>query len=708
MNRRTVAFGLAILLGGYVFLLGWAGQLFFSHAKGQNALLVNPLPVRELPLGETVDLRLQGRGFDEQTRVSVRMDVNNQEAIVGSFPLGGVSNDMLIVGDILYLASTSEGFRIFDISNPLKPVFLSRPVSHVTVLDIEKNGEKLYLSCGAQGVRIYELADQRLRYVKNIYMRALAIESRAVDGFLYVAGGKEGSFVYDLDDASGMQPVATFGSGFFVTGISTYENFVYLATRGDGVQIYRLDVPGSQVHVGQLSAGRTARDAKVFQGKLYVLEQGKVSVYDLKEPAYPVLIQESQPVFPWKLFFSGETVYIADGFSGIHLVAEDQWSNANSWGYISVGSNPRAMAESKGYLYVAATNGWLKVVKRRAVLPRQVIASIRTPKFVNDIFIRNHWMYIADHSGGTYLLDLRDYEKKLVRLGADRATSFAVDENHLFVAKTAAGIEVLDIIDPGQPQLLAAWPDLERPVSLAVVDHYLVSASGAKGVALIDISDYAEPAVLDRITNLHAMDVTAADGLIYVAGIRKGLQIFRISEQGKLQLLSQAKQPFPIGRFAKALAVKVSNNIAFVANGRGGLLVVDVKNPRSPRILSAIDLPGIARGLLVDGPSVYVSCGSGGLFVVDARDLKAPVLVSSMELHKLAGGIALVDGLLYLANGYMGVTAVPVPEQLKKVDFVSAEQLQVTLPSPAFPGRYSLQVTNRKTTVSLDGVLEYR
>ena len=149
MNRWTVAFGLAILLGGYVFLLGWAGQLFFSHAKSQNALFVKTLPVRELPLGETVELRLQGRGFDEQTRVSVRMDVNNQEVIVGSFPLDGITNDMIIVGDILYLASTSEGLRLFDISNPVKPVFLSRPAPNTTVLDIEKNGEKLYLSCGS-------------------------------------------------------------------------------------------------------------------------------------------------------------------------------------------------------------------------------------------------------------------------------------------------------------------------------------------------------------------------------------------------------------------------------------------------------------------------------------------------------------------------------------------------------------------------------
>ncbi|MCK4690504.1 MAG: hypothetical protein KAT20_01765, partial [Desulfuromonadales bacterium] len=402
--------------------------------------------------------------------------------------------------------------------------------------------------------------------------------------------------------------MATIASGHFVAGISTYENFIYLATRGDGVQVYRLDAPGSPVHVGQLSVARQAWDIKVFQGKLYVLEQNKVSIYGLKEPACPGLIQESQPVFPRKLFFSGETVYIAAGFSGIYLVAEDQWSNANSWGYVSVGSDPRAMVESKGHLYVAATNGWLKVIKRQAVLPRQVIASIRTPKFVNDIFIRNHWMYIADHSGGMYLLDLQDYEKKLVRLGADRTALFVVDENRLFVAKTAAGVEVLDIIDPGRPQLLAAWPDLESPLSLAVIDHYLVSASGTKGVTLIDISDYAEPAVLDRITNLHAMGVTAADGLIYVAGVRKGLQIFRISEQGKLQLLSQVKQPFPIGRFAEAFAVKVSNNVAFVANGQGGLLVVDVKNPRSPRILSAIDLPGTAMNLLVDGPSVYVSC----------------------------------------------------------------------------------------------------
>ncbi len=63
----------------------------------------------------------------------------------------------------------------------------------------------------------------------------------------------------------------------------------------------------------------------------------------------------------------------------------------------------------------------------------------------------------------------------------------------------------------------------------------------------------------------------------------------------------------------------LQGNLALLADGTGGLRVVDVGDPTGPVDLGAIDTPGIAADVAAVGDLAYVADGAGGLLVVEVN-----------------------------------------------------------------------------------------
>ena len=64
------------------------------------------------------------------------------------------------------------------------------------------------------------------------------------------------------------------------------------------------------------------------------------------------------------------------------------------------------------------------------------------------------------------------------------------------------------------------------------------------------------------------------------------------------------------------MGVAVSGAYAYVADGSGGLRVVDVSDPASPREVGSYGTPLYAYGVAVSGAYAYVADGSGGLVIL--------------------------------------------------------------------------------------------
>ncbi len=100
-----------------------------------------------------------------------------------------------------------------------------------------------------------------------------------------------------------------------------------------------------------------------------------------------------------------------------------------------------------------------------------------------------------------------------------------------------------------------------------------------------------------------------------------------------------------VGRATEGLAnawqVRASGDVAWVADGAGGLVSVDLSDPTRPAVLGAVDLPGQAKDLEVDGDRAWVALGSEGVAVVDIADPAAPKLLDRQDTPGSALGVAL-------------------------------------------------------------------
>ena len=141
------------------------------------------------------------------------------------------------------------------------------------------------------------------------------------------------------------------------------------------------------------------------------------------------------------------------------------------------------------------------------------------------------------------------------------------------------------------------------------------------GLLIIDVSNPANPVLRGGYnTPGYAVDVAIAGSVAYVADGSTGtLQIIDVSNPAAPLLRSQ------VSGFFNAYAVAVDGGgMAYVAEG-GNLRLVDVSDPANPVLRGAYNTPGWAVGVTVSNNLAYVADGrGGGVQVVSAVNPNAP------------------------------------------------------------------------------------
>lgn len=171
-----------------------------------------------------------------------------------------------------------------------------------------------------------------------------------------------------------------------------------------------------------------------------------------------------------------------------------------------------------------------------------------------------------------------------------------------------------------------------------------------------------------------------------------------IGEGANLTVLdvSNPSAPAVIGRLSfgdfAVNDIEVKAGLAYVAGwafaGPHGLQIVDVTNPRLPRLLGFFQTPFYALGVEVLGGLAYVACGSnlngqdqGGFQILDVSNPALPVLRGSSIGSLVAMKVRVRNGIAYVVGVYGGLHIFDVsnPSQIKPLGVAPAGSLDVVL-----------------------------
>jgi len=113
--------------------------------------------------------------------------------------------------------------------------------------------------------------------------------------------------------------------------------------------------------------------------------------------------------------------------------------------------------------------------------------------------------------------------------------------------------------------------------------------------------------------------------------------------------------------------VVVSDTIAYVTQGEGGLMIINISNRNAPKELSSViqNLKGYSYKVAVKDSVVYISAGAFGVSVVDAFDPLNPIITATNLALKPARGFDIRDNFLFTAVGEYGfkVSDISYPTQ---------------------------------------------
>ncbi|WP_168433222.1 S8 family serine peptidase [Pontiella sulfatireligans] len=107
-----------------------------------------------------------------------------------------------------------------------------------------------------------------------------------------------------------------------------------------------------------------------------------------------------------------------------------------------------------------------------------------------------------------------------------------------------------------------------------------------------------------------------------------------------------------------AYDVALQGSYAYVADGAGGLRILDVSDPLNVQLMSSYASGGSARGVEVSGSYVYLSDISTGLHIIDVSNASQPVLKG---IYATTAYNAAVQGsYAYVATGETGLEVVSI------------------------------------------------
>jgi len=145
--------------------------------------------------------------------------------------------------------------------------------------------------------------------------------------------------------------------------------------------------------------------------------------------------------------------------------------------------------------------------------------------------------------------------------------------------------------------------------------------------------------------NLSIEGVTAAGKYVYVAAHDRGILVLEHSGASLKQLTN-------LTGFQNAWAIAAHGNHLYVADGKAGLVVVDVTAPSRPRIVGRAKFDGNSQSLTLDPKTMtaWVAAGSGGVVAVDVSAATRPRVVGSYDSPGSALQVALSNRFLFVAD----------------------------------------------------------
>ena len=346
-------------------------------------------------------------------------------------------------------------------------------------------------------------------------------------------------------------------------------------------------------------------------------------------------------------------------------------------------------------------------------------AIVRWLMIVFVVFLSLQIKAFAQEASAEYITSIAPAKMESGEAVKDGVQNLFFKDNTLYVIDVWSGLQVINVVNPQKPKIIATFKTDHRAKNVFVEGQYVYFANEIAGVTILDISNLSSIRPYAQFkTKGDAYYVVARYPYVYVAEEEKGINIYDLSDAANPQWVggfdtpgwawglaldgdrlyvadkssgmiildvSDPTAPKKLGvcvKMKNAKTIQVEDSLAYVANGPDGLWIVNILNPEKPSLISKFNVEGYAYSAYKSGNTVFVSNESGQrLEMINIRDIKNPRKEADYQAGENVYAAWKNDVILYVAadqeTQILKYNRAPVIEPIVKQTVDEMQQLTV-------------------------------
>ncbi len=575
----------------------------------------------------------------------VSADYTNPSAPIvrGRLPLPGMVRDIRIVGNHALIANRDFGLQIVDVSDPINLRLVGYYDTPGSAVRLGVMGNTAYVADSSGGLQVIDFSDRTNPHRVGMFPVTSAsdvgvtqIGSKVI--VCLAAQGPNGILVLDVSAPANIQQLSVVEGS--ISQYSLALNGSTLVCHGEVVpgstvgKIYSLSVPATPTRTHEGTFFQRIDVGIVNAGFLYS-GTDEIGIWDLNVAPDPP--RKSNTALPGRtkgMARSGNLLYIARGSGG--LVALDVSVSVSPITRSTLNSNfvPTDIALSGEKAHTAIANGLTAIDVADPRHPQRQGTAI-SANTAYEIILSGNTVYAAAWRRFDAFSIINPAAPTLastIQPGPE-AYSIGYVNGHLAVGgQVGAGSDraLLLLYTPSGFQTGTPASTLELTTgwgltsALAVHGNTVFALLEDVGLKCIDYSVPRAPNLLGSATlsGVPTSAAVSADGrFVYVANLGGGLAVFDCAD---------LFQPASFASYVRngqtsGTAVALSGNLVFYGDG-SGVNVLDCTDPAHLTLVASYDTPGQVNAIRVAGNIIYVADGEGGLEILELGDISQPLI----------------------------------------------------------------------------------
>lgn len=339
---------------------------------------------------------------------------------------GPVELDLALDGNLLYVSAGAEGLRVLNVADPPHPVLMGADRTAVAAASVAAGDGVIVMSdLDLAGVlKIYRMSDLRPRPEEAMTLAAGGPGGLASDGRYLYTGNGAGMNIVDIATGTVAASYTTLAASY------TYRILVHGATL-------------------LLSIGD-------------FLNWSRLEILDISDPLNPKLCTHFD--FPGAVWFSevsGDLAFFV-GTSGFQVADLSIPASPAILGSLGLAGTPVAAAATGDMVCVAANTGGLQVVDISDPGNLRRIGDLPLPGSALCVGVRDNHAFVGTDTlteSRLYAVDIRDPDdpKKVGSVAlTDLPTQMVISGSYAYLLESGDHLEVADISDPKNPTIVAS------------------------------------------------------------------------------------------------------------------------------------------------------------------------------------------------------------------------------------------------------------